>query len=87
MGNRLDAGMYFKDPFKFEFVIFIIGKEKLNMPLLSTKVIISHWDFPVKMFVLFSYFVFISGIEKIGEGNGTPLEYSCLENPMDRGAW
>ena len=21
------------------------------------------------------------------EGNGTPLEYSCLENPMDRGAW
>ena len=22
-----------------------------------------------------------------GEGNGTPLRYSCLENPMDRGAW
>ena len=22
-----------------------------------------------------------------GEGNGTPLEYSCLENPMDGGAW
>ena len=22
-----------------------------------------------------------------GEGNGTPLQYSCLENPMDRGAW
>ena len=22
-----------------------------------------------------------------GEGNGNPLEYSCLENPMDRGAW
>ena len=22
-----------------------------------------------------------------GEGNGTPLEYSCLENPVDRGAW
>ena len=21
------------------------------------------------------------------EGNGTPLQYSCLENPMDRGAW
>ena len=20
-------------------------------------------------------------------GNGTPLQYSCLENPMDRGAW
>ena len=23
----------------------------------------------------------------LGEGNGTPLQYSCLENTMDRGAW
>ena len=23
----------------------------------------------------------------IGEGNGSPFQYSCLENPMDRGAW
>ena len=23
----------------------------------------------------------------IGEGNGNPLQYSCLENPKDRGAW
>ena len=22
-----------------------------------------------------------------GEGHGSPLQYSCLENPMDRGAW
>ena len=26
-------------------------------------------------------------IEKVGEGDGTPLQYSCLENPMDGGAW
>ena len=25
--------------------------------------------------------------DKPGESNGTPLQYSCLENPMDRGAW
>ena len=25
--------------------------------------------------------------EKLGEDNGTPLQYSCLENPMDGGAW
>ena len=25
--------------------------------------------------------------DRCGEGNGTPLQYSCLENPMDRGAW
>ena len=26
-------------------------------------------------------------VEKGREGNGTPLQYSCLENPMDGGAW
>ena len=25
--------------------------------------------------------------ESPGEGNGNPLQYSCLGNPMDRGAW
>ena len=25
-------------------------------------------------------------VPKTGEGNGTPLQYSCLENPMDGGA-
>ena len=31
-----------------------------------------------------SYCSFVNGE---GNGNGTPLQYSCLENPMDRGAW
>ena len=30
----------------------------------------------------YSYLGFYSG-----EGSGNPLQYSCLENPMDRGAW
>ena len=30
----------------------------------------------------------IPGSEKyLGEGNGNPLQYSCVENPMDRGTW
>ena len=30
----------------------------------------------------------IPGSERFpGEGNGNPFQYSCLENPMDRGAW
>ena len=30
----------------------------------------------------------IPGLERsAGEGNGYPLQYSCLENPMDTGAW
>ena len=29
-----------------------------------------------------------SGVGKIpGRGHGNPLQYSCLENPMDRGVW
>ena len=32
--------------------------------------------------------VYIPGLEKSpGEGNGNPLQYSCLKNPMDREAW
>ena len=31
---------------------------------------------------LFTYFVY-SSVYWFGEGNGTPLQYSCLENPMD----
>ena len=26
-------------------------------------------------------------VRSSGEGNGNPLQYSCLENPMDGGAW
>ena len=31
----------------------------------------------------------ISGLPRVpgGEGNGNPLQYSCLGNPVDRGAW
>ena len=30
----------------------------------------------------------IPGLERsLGEGNGNPLQHSCLENSMDRGAW
>ena len=34
---------------------------------------------------LHSPFIFIKRF--FGEGDGTPLQYSCLENPMDGGAW
>ena len=29
----------------------------------------------------------MTAIDTSGEGNGTPLQYSCLENPMDGGPW
>ena len=34
-------------------------------------------------FIFISIFLYIIS----GEGNGTPLQYSCLENPTDGGAW
>ena len=30
---------------------------------------------------------YIPYLGSLGEGNGIPLQYSCLENPMDGGAW
>ena len=30
---------------------------------------------------------FLLKSQLLGEGNGTPLQYSCLKNPMDGGAW
>ena len=35
----------------------------------------------------FTFFFFTALGLCCGEGNGTPLQYSCLENPMDGGAW
>ena len=31
--------------------------------------------------------VFLGAGRSSGGGNGNPLQYSCLENPMERGAW
>ena len=40
------------------------------------------------LWILENCFLFNWGfLGGVGEGNGTPLQYSCLENPMDEGAW
>ena len=39
----------------------------------------------LKLIKLFSFFGYTSWVGR--EGSGNPLQYSCLENPMDRGAW
>ena len=36
---------------------------------------------------IISYVIWRYSLPLFGEGDGTPLQYSCLENPMDRGAW
>ena len=42
----------------------------------------------VEMFVSKNCCIFLVGDrERCREGNGNPLQYSCLENPMNGGAW
>ena len=53
----------------------------LPIPTSTTQV---DWKLPEKKA---SFQVWLTIIGPIGEGNGTPLQYPCLENPMDRGAW
>ena len=39
------------------------------------------------LFHIYYLYFLMMAILTSGEGNGTPLRYSCLENPMDGGAW
>ena len=42
----------------------------------------------LKLLPLFNFLpIYIWPLEENGEGNGTPLQYPCLENPMDGEAW
>ena len=47
--------------------------------ILSRVLVLCSWSLLIIYFTCSSMY--------IGEGNGTPLQYSCLENPMDGGAW
>ena len=46
-----------------------------------------YLDYILKFLLTSIFFFYISLVFWDGEGNGTPLQYSCLENPMDGGAW
>ena len=70
------------------YSVFFKPKPKLCVPI--------HWDFPGGSVSKESAYnagnagdsgsIPGSGRHP-GEGNGSPLQYSCLENPIDRGAW
>ena len=56
-----------------------------DFTLLTKVLIVKAMVFPVVMYRCES---FLKGPKfTFGEGSGTPLQYSCLENPMDGGAW
>ena len=66
--------------------------ENLNRPITSTEIETVIRNLPANRrpdgFTAEFYQKFKEELTPIlGEGNGTPLQYSCLENPMDREAW
>ena len=56
------------------------GKPKMSL-------ILSLWSLWYLCFTLKKTSYLSEFMQVIGEGSGTPLQYSCLENPKDRGAW
>ena len=44
---------------------------------------------PIKQFyqIVTVFHVYFKILKENGEGNGNPLQSSCLENPIDKGAW
>ena len=52
------------------------------------KKVFNIWTLKIILFsILVLWPLFGWSSQLLGEGNGTPLQYSCLENPMDGGAW
>ena len=62
-----------------DFIIIIIIGSKI-----SAEDDCSH---EIKRHLLFERKIMTNLDSIFGEGNGNPLQYSCLANPMDRGAW
>ena len=84
---------YLNLPTMFYLFFFFASKAEISW--------IYHWVNYVALGKLFNFFVILFSrlqhshkvvlswvvVTNIGEGNGTPLQSSCLENPMDGGAW
>ena len=48
---------------------------------------ITSWQIGGETMETVTDFTYLGSKITAGEGNGNPLQYSCLENPMTRGAW
>ena len=61
-----------------KLVCFSLQNFAQNAVYKKTKIVVTEMLAPLDFLKLAFYH---------GEGNGNPLQYSCLENPMDVGAW
>ena len=79
--------LFYTGVYTFLYCYIIKVKKKKEMSIFH----ISIWNRKC-LFILFPLFnqnvcFLLSCMSTFGEGNGIPLQYSCLENSMDRGAW
>ena len=62
---------------------------KLNIKKMKIRISfpITLWQIDGETMETVTDFIFLGSKITAGEGNGNPLQYSCVENSMDRGAW
>ena len=85
---------HFYHPQKFLHTLFAV--DTLPCPQATTNlfpipIVLNLLEFRTNRVIQYSVFcvscLSLSMFLKFTHGNGTPLQYSCLENPMDGGAW
>ena len=64
-----------------------MSSAEVTITHLYASILIVTMILPNSFLKLFIVKLWPSRAPNTGEGNGTPLQYSCLENPMDGGAW
>ena len=76
--------------------VVLSASDSLSLPVFPSSLcffpfshLCHHLSSSKSFFPFFSLMIRIDHYYKLqtGEGNGAPLQYSCLENPMDGGAW
>ena len=79
------SGLILRSLIHFEF-IFVYGIRKFsNFIILHVAVQFSQHHLLKRLSL--PHCIFLPPLSKIGKDNGTPLQYSCQENPMDGRAW
>ena len=71
------------------FIVILIILAEWHLSLINNSGYVRNLLISDIYFILFHFVghFYYLGFSSIALCNGTPLQYSCLENPMDRGAW
>ena len=73
--------------FRIDWLYFLASQETLKSLLQHYNLKTSVLQWSTFFMVQFSHLYMTTGKTIPGKGNGSPLQYSCLENPTDRGAY